>query len=287
MYYEVYLDILFLINGVMDFILLRLVNRLSHDSGTWKNSLWGAVTGAAGYCFLVLIPWNRWIHMIVAHGLINTIMVKIGCKPETVFQLIRKTVLLYGASFLLGGLLEVLLRITGEKGLLVFLVISGISYLILSLGIRWYLLGIKKTERKYKVWLYVNNRYVESNALLDTGNSLRDIGGKKSVSIGSFELLEQLLPKTTVMQLEALWEGKNTMCDFGKLNPHFIPFTGLGCSRGLALAVTFDYLRLEGQEIHKVISRPVIAFSKENSSFGGDYQVILHPDLIDRQEEFI
>ena len=65
------------------------------------------------------------------------------------------------------------------------------------------------------------------------------------------------------------------------LHPHFLPFSSVGCPHGTALAVTLDYLCVEGLEVHKVIPRPVIAFPRENSSFSGDYQVILHPNLID------
>lgn len=79
MYYEVYLDVLFVVNGIMDYFLLRLVNRLLHGSATPGRSLLGAFIGAAGVCMLVLVPGSRVLNTILVHVVINTIMVRFGC----------------------------------------------------------------------------------------------------------------------------------------------------------------------------------------------------------------
>ena len=72
-----------------------------------------------------------------------------------------------------------------------------------------------------------------------------------------------------IQGLKAFSKGADAQVCFEKLNPHFIPFTSLGCAGGLALAVTMDYLCLENQKVHKVIIRPVIAFSGKIIPFPG------------------
>lgn len=181
----------------------------------------------------------------------------------------------------MGGAMQMLIRFTGKKGVWIFCLAGTISYLLTELGIRVYTRTEKKADSRVKVWLYANGKCQEGTALLDTGNSLRDPWNKKPVSIGEIQLLEAVTGKKTCEQLLAFWEGKRIEGEFGNLSPHFIPFASLGCENGLALAVTMDYLYLESGEIQKVITRPVIAFSREKSSFSGDYQLILHPDLID------
>ena len=47
-YYEVFIDVLFVINFVMDYFLLQLACRLLGHSATWPRSLAGAAIGAAG-----------------------------------------------------------------------------------------------------------------------------------------------------------------------------------------------------------------------------------------------
>ena len=68
---------------------------------------------------------------------------------------------------------------------------------------------------------------------------------------------------------------------FQRLHPHFLVFSSLGCSSGLLVAVTLDAMYLENEEVQKVIRHPVVAFSGEDSSYFGDCQMILHPNLID------
>ena len=51
MYYEFYIDVFFVVNLVMDFLLLRLVNRVLKGTATPLSSLAGAALGAAGITF--------------------------------------------------------------------------------------------------------------------------------------------------------------------------------------------------------------------------------------------
>ena len=56
MYYEFYIDVFFVVNLVMDFLLLRLVNRVLKGTATPLSSLAGAALGAAGICVITLLP---------------------------------------------------------------------------------------------------------------------------------------------------------------------------------------------------------------------------------------
>lgn len=195
--------------------------------------------------------------------------------------MIKGVFLLYAAAFLLGGLMQFLRRFTGTEGTRMFLFSGTASYVILAAGLRAYTRSEKKENQTYRILVYANGKCKEGTALLDTGNSLTDPVSGKPVSVGTMQMLDGLLTEETREQMENFWKGRTMEGDFGKMNPHFLPFTSLGCTRGIALAVTMDYLCLEGREIHKVITRPVIAFSRENGSFSGNYQMILNPNLID------
>lgn len=287
MYYEVYLDVLFGINILMDYFLLRLVNRFVNGSAKWWKSFLGAMAGAAGICVLSLVSWKKRTKMIMAHVVINTIMVKIGCNARTAEQLLKCVGFLYGASFFMGGMLEVVFSFTGKTGVKTFLLTAAGSYTVLSTGIWLYSQMVREEKRKYKVCLIIDDRMAECTALMDTGNQLSDPVTGKPVSVAAWGVLKQLVPQDMEQNLKEFMEGEECSVAIEKLKPHFLPFRSLGCSSGLALAITADYLKLEGQKVHRVINRPVVAFSREDSSFGGNFQVILHPDLISSQEEFI
>ena len=115
-YYEFYIDVFFVVNLVMDFLLLRLVNRV--------------LKGTA-------------------------------------------TPLLYGFSFLTGGILTALPGGTKE-GLLTFCFITTATYWILILGMRLleYLKG--KSSAICEVIIRAGGKSVKVKGLYDTGNRLRD-----------------------------------------------------------------------------------------------------------------
>lgn len=285
MYYEVYLDVLFVLNVIMDYFMLRILGKLLGKSVSRRRSFLGACLGAGGICILALHPLKTWLNMVLVHGVINTLMVRFGCNLKRIKELLRGTVILYGAGFLLGGMMEFLRRMTGTEGVINFLLIGAVSDLLLEAGVEMYRRIQRQAERTFRFVLYVNGHCREGRALLDTGNGLRDTVSRKPVNIGTTALLGGLLTEEMEKGLRDFMDGKVSEADFGSMNPHYLPFTGLGCSRGTAVAVTMDYLCLESPKIHKVITRPVIAFSGENNSFAGDYQMILHPDLMDSEEE--
>ncbi len=283
MYYEVFIDVLFVINFVMDYFLLRLACRLLGHSATWLRSLAGAAIGAAGICLLAVFPMGRILNTILIHVVVNTIMVRFGCNLKKWREIAQGVLVLYGAGFLLGGMLLMLQRATGSRGVRAFFLLGTVSYMLLAAGIRVCSRAKRKRARLLRVWLYANGKCHEGRGLYDTGNQLWDPVSNKPVSIGDSAILETLFSPQVRDGLLKFGEGENPV-DAGllvSLHPHFLPFSSVGCPHGTALAVTLDYLCVEGLEVHKVITSPVIAFPRENSSFSGDYQVILHPNLID------
>lgn len=59
MYYELFIDVFFATNLVMDYFLLRLVNRLLHCSATQIRSLAGGAFGALSVSLLIAMECFR------------------------------------------------------------------------------------------------------------------------------------------------------------------------------------------------------------------------------------
>lgn len=265
-YYEIFIDVFFLINMVLDYFLLRIVNRLLKCSATHLRSLLGSVLGALGVCLIIIWPARSTIlNTILVHVVINTFMVKFGCKIKDWRMLIRGILLLYAASFLCGGALLLLRQYTGPVGLKTFLFLSTISYLMITAGIKVYTYLKKKVSHIYDVVLYADGKHKEVKGLYDTGNRLRDPFNRKPVSIVDGSAAKELFPSGAIE----------------KFKPHYIPFKSVGCNHGVILTVTLTSMCLKGEGAEKVIDHPVIALAQDSNSFSGDYQMILNPDLID------
>lgn len=281
MYYEVFLDVLILVNIWMDFFLLRLVNRLLGCRATIRRSVLGACIGSAGVCVLLMYPFHRILNILLVHVVINTMMIRFGCGVKKIQELIPGIFLLYVSAFLLGGFLQYLQSAFGPYSAYGGMILTAAYYGVIAL-LNWYQRKrSQKKEHTYIAHLYVNGKCKDVKAFLDSGNQLFDPINKKPVSIISVFAMEEILSINQVEQLKDFRKGIGDYEVLKPLKPHYIQFRSLGCTKGMAVAVTLDYLCLENHKIQKIITHPIVALYEENDGFLREYEMILHPNLID------
>lgn len=284
MSYTIYPDVLFVTNLVMDFLLLRLVKKMCGGKAGVFASLAGAALGASGYCLLILFPLHFPVNTILAYVAVNTIMVRIGCGLRKGKELCGGIAGLYIAGFLMGGLMGILKRILGFDRTSEILLVGIVCYLVYTAVFSLYPVWRRKKKIRCLVQLRMGERKTEVTAFFDTGNQLYDPVLQRPVSIIRKETMEKLCEAETMEKLREFQMGETENgegVEFQRLHPHFLAFSSLGCSSGLLIAVTLDAMYLENEEVQKVVHRPVVAFSGEDSSCFGDCQMILHVNLID------
>ena len=106
MQYEVYLDVLFLENMMMDFLILLAVKKVFPCSATYGSLLAGSFTGSLLTCAILFFPCPVWTRYILLFFLVNSCMTVIGLKIRTFPVFFKAWILLYLASFLLGGIMS-------------------------------------------------------------------------------------------------------------------------------------------------------------------------------------
>lgn len=259
MYYELYIDILFFVNFMMDAILLLLLKKLLKCSVKNGRVFLGALIGAVALCLVTVvpIPWP-WVKFLLFHLVINTLMVKIGLGLLWNRNLLRAVILLYISSFLLGGILEYLRQYV-EAGSL-FFALAVASYYIAS-GVFWFLSMILKTNRyRCQVELCQDGRSCKVPAIIDTGNRLLDNVTGKPVSIVDRQVAETLFAGKMPEKIR------------------YIPYHSIGKKEGVLPVMTVDKFRIS-EEGESWVERPLIGISGESISSDGEYRMILHPDV--------
>ena len=83
MQYEVYLDVLFLENMMMDFLILLAVKKVFPCSATYGSLLAGSFTGSLLTCAILFFPCPVWTRYILLFFLVNSCMTVIGLKIRT------------------------------------------------------------------------------------------------------------------------------------------------------------------------------------------------------------
>ena len=282
MYYEFYIDVFFVVNLFMDFLVLCLTNRVLQGTARPCRSFLGALAGAFGISlfFWFLKEINTVSRLIFSAG-ISYVMVRLGCGFRRGKELLSGLCACYGMSFLLGGILHVLPPGTG-KGILIFFTITFTAYWILNTGIRLFKYLKGKAVLRCRVILETGGQKIELKGLLDTGNCLTDTDTGKPVCVMEKSRFSGMLEKK---QQDAL-ESFCAMEDFGEgdaenLKPRFLIYTALGCERGLLPVVTADRLVIfwEGKKI--CLSQAAIGLSDAPLSPYGKFEIIISPKILD------
>ncbi|MDD3340356.1 MAG: sigma-E processing peptidase SpoIIGA [Lachnospiraceae bacterium] len=268
MYYEIYMDVVFVTNLIMDYFLLRLVDRVLRFHTTRGRSFLGAAAGALGVCLLLVLPWpGIWWRNLLGYAVTNTLMVRIGCKIRDKKKLIQGVAALFGMTFLCGGIMTALMGSPVAASLRTFLFLSTAAYLVLSLFLWGY--GRWKTSRGnlYDVTLYANGTSKKVRGLYDTGNQLADPYTGTPVSIIHATVLEEFFQ-------EPIWENE-------ALKPHYVTYHSIGQKEGVLLAVTLESMTIDVNGTPVEIRHPILALSQDTVSYDQHYQIILNPNLID------
>ena len=282
MYYEFYIDVFFVVNLFMDILVLCLTNRILRGSAKPWRALLGALAGALGISlFFWLSKEINTVNILIFSIGMSFAMVWLDCRPCIGKELLAGVLACWGISFLLGGLLYALPPRAG-KGILIFFTITFTAYWILNTGIRLFKYLKGKAVPRCQVILETGGQKVELKGLLDTGNCLRDMDTGKPVCVMEKNRFSGMLEKK---QQEAL-EKFCRMEDAGEeeirgMNPRYLPYTALGCERGILPVITADRLELfvEGRKIS--VPQPAIGLSSTPLSPYKNFEMIISPKILE------
>ena len=162
------------------------------------------------------------------------------------------------------------------RGIFLFLLSGSAAYAgtLLLLKIRKEIL--LEHARQVTVQLVQNGKWKKVKGLYDTGNTLRDATTKKPVSVVPYTVILELFPDEMRTGIAALARHET--------QPRYIPFRGLE-GRGFLPVIRISEMILVTEHTARHISGPLIALGGENSSSPRGYEIILHPDLMEGQEE--
>ena len=285
MHYEIYIDVVFFTNLLIDYILLRLTGILFQCTKSRKRILLGAIAGALFSCGIIYLRYCLKSEiflpaLVLLHGGCAAGMLVIGCDLKRGSLLLKAILTLYFAAFLCGGLWEAM---AGEKlTFKMFLILAAaawfgstaLAYLTDSLRIR--------TKNIYPVTIFYKGKSCSFHGFYDSGNLLTDSVNGKPVSVGTIEVLSEICSKETVNCLRHLKEnpGELQNTEAAGLHPHFIIFHSIGNEQGMMLAVTLEKLCIQTPTEVICVDRPVLAFSFDTSAFGKEYEVLLNYRLL-------
>lgn len=172
MYYELYIDVFFLENLMMDSLILMAVNRILKCSRTYGRIFAGALTGSVLTCIVVSVPFPGGVRLFLFHGVISSVMIMAGLGVKSGIQFVKAYLLLYLVAFAAGGVLQMIRPYVRWTSLLYTL--AAAFYLLFTWLWKRLPALFRRKEQIYKVLVFKEGNRYELKALCDTGNVLAD-----------------------------------------------------------------------------------------------------------------
>lgn len=251
---QVYLDAVFLLNGIVDLLLILGTNRLTGFPPNFKRAVPGAVLGGI-YGSLCLIPGLHFLGSIlwriVFLGLIG--MISFGLDRT----LLRRGAIFLLLSMALGGIAAG----AGARDFLAVCLCAGLVGVLCTVGF-----GGGQIGRSYvPVELNWKGRTVKLLALEDTGNILRDPLTGEQVLVCGADVGAELLDLP-----ESSFSNPVTLLTDGIIpGLRLIPYHSVGQPCAL-MAV----LRLKNVRIGPVTQDPLVAFAPHRIGSGEEFRML-------------
>lgn len=210
----IYIDVVLIENLIMNYIILFatgiiLKNEINHIR-IILASLLGAIYSILAYTSVLNIYSSLILKIIL-----SVIIVYIAYNPQNVKQLWKDILIFYLTSFVFGGAAFALIYIVKPQDILMknglFLgtyplktIILGtiIAFIVIITAFKIVKTKITKNDMFCKIKIKVNKQEIETKAMIDTGNLLKEPITNTPVIVVEHTLLYESVPKEILNNLE-------------------------------------------------------------------------------------
>lgn len=293
----IYIDIVIIENLIMNYIILCATGIVSKIKIKHLRlimaSLLGAVYSVVAYMKILEIYSN-----IVLKILLSVIIVYIAYNPQTVKKLWKTLVMFYLVSFVFGGVAFSLIYIVKPQDIIMknglFLGTYPLKTIILGAIVAFVIIiiAVKIIRKKFttkdmicNIEIMLNNKKINTKALIDTGNMLKEPITNTPVVVVEKTLLYECIPKEILNNINQIIGG-----DLEKIPQQIqsqyisklklIPFSSLGKQNGMLLGIKVQQIKIikESEEITK--ENIIVGIYQQSLTKNGEYQALMGMEFI-------
>lgn len=293
----IHLDSFFFVNAGMNLLILMIMRTLKVIHSTFIKTLFASAIGAIGaiFCFVSQI---KNLHGAVGIYIGTCIIVGMIVTESYHYKLILKFLIqFYCIAIFIGGLFTLLqyhfslgtyikgillgqnekYRMTWER---MFLVGSLIGCIFPAIH-RIYVKMRESMTLQYPVEVYFRGKKIKGTGLLDTGNTLRDFFSNEPIAIVDYSWVKGIFSKEEQEQVESMLKMELVKSQTVDMKMHWVPYYSLGKNDGMLLCIGIENL-VVGEKNQKQNKHSMIGIYPGKLSARGEYQVILHQDMVRR-----
>ena len=293
----IYIDVVFLENLVMNSIILVASGIILKKKMKWIRiilaSSLGAIYTIIGYISVLEIYSN-----LILKVILSILIIYIAFNPQTVKQLWKDILIFYLTSFVFGGVAFALIYVVKPQDILMknglFLGTYPLKTVLLAAIVAFIIIiaafAIVKTKFSKKdmfcdVKIELNNKKIETKAMIDTGNLLKEPITNTPVIVLEHTLLYECIPREILDNLEKILGGDLTKIPDDIRNEYIprlklIPFASLGKQNGMLVGIKADSLKIIHDDQEKENKYVIIGIYNKSLTKRGEYRALIGIDLV-------
>lgn len=293
----IYIDVVLVENLIMNSIILLATGLILKEKiktiRILLASLLGAIYSVISYMSILEIYSSMILKIIL-----SIVMIYIAFNPQTMKKMWKDVLLFYLTSFVFGGAAFALIYIVKPQDILMrnglFLgtyplktIILGaiIAFVIIIAAFAMVKTKITKKDMFCEIEIGINGKKIETTAMLDTGNLLKEPITNTPVIVVEHTLLYDCIPKEILNHLDELLGGELDNIPEGVKEEYMaklkcIPFSSLGKQNGMLLGIRAEYVQIKNEEKEQKIENIIIGIYNKSLTKRGEYRALLGIELL-------
>lgn len=291
----IYIDIIIVENLIMNYIILYATGLISKSKKSYLRmfmaSLIGAIYATLEYVLKVNIYSN-----IILKTILSIIIVYVAFYPQNAKKMCKQLILFYVTTFTFGGIATYLIYVlkpqniiikngmyVGTYVLKVIFIGAIVGTIILAIAFKMAKNKLTQKDMICKVKIKLNGKEETVEAMVDTGNMLKEpITGTPVVVVERTSLYE-LLPKEILNNTESILGG-----DFEKIPEEIkneyvpklklIPFASLGKQNGMLVGIKPEKIEVINEQTEEE-KNAIIGIYNKSLTKRGEYKALIGIDL--------
>ena len=249
------------------------------------------------YSIILYITEMKIYSSIISKIILSIIMTYVAFNPQNVKKMWKQILIFYLTSFVFGGVAlyliyflkpqDILIKngmYVGENILKIILLGGIVAFVVIKISLKIIKTKISSKDMYCNIKIKLNEKEVETTAMLDTGNLVKEPITNTPVIIVESSLLYEMLPKEILNNLEEVLNGN--LSDIPEeiqekyiSKMRCIPFKSLGKENGMLLGIRADEIEVIKEDENKIIKNAIIGIYDKSLTKRGEYRALVGIDL--------
>ncbi len=288
----IYIDVILIENLLMNYIILFATAVVLKLKVKHVRLILASLVGAI-YTIISYVSGLRIYSNFLLKLILSIIIIYIAFNPQNIKKTLKFTLIFYLTSFVFGGAAFALIYVVKPQELLknnglvlssnslkIIFISAIIAFIVIIIGFKVVKNKISAKDMYCDIEIKLNNKKIETKAMIDTGNLLKEPITNTPVVVVEHTLLYECIPKEILNHIEDILGG-----DFSKIPDEIkqeyisrlkvIPFSSLGKQNGMLLGIKADGIEIKDEDEEKKVDNVIIGIYNKSLTKRGEYRALL------------